>query len=1036
MTPPSSQAGATGTTEHLALLEGLPAPVRDLVAAAFVHQAHTFGDEIIRQGDEPDGFYVLVSGKARAVREEHGTEVLLGSLGPGDSFGEMGLLDGSPRLATIRASGPVEVLRLEPALFKAIASRHPEVRARLKAQARARQIQPLLSRHPVFSVLSREAVLKLTDALEELEVPAGGTVFRQGDPPGPMYLVYSGRLRARDEQLGDLSYLRSGDVFGEVSVHTGKPRAATVEAVSDASLLAISATAFHELEAQNPELHKRVEEQLALYTTGPARSVPLDFADELLPAAAVSGTTRAPAGDGTAAVPAAGDGTGRRLSRALGARRERHVRQMRQLDEADCGAACVAMLCRHFGHPVPMSAVRQAVGTSIDGTSLRGIQRGGEAVGLEVRSTKVSRSRLDSLALPAIVHWSGDHWMVLDEVRPDRVHVADPATASRWVPRQEFLDRWSGYAATVAPTPRLAEAPTQRANLGWLAPMVRPYARRFGLVALLALVAASLQMLVPVVTGQVINTVIPHRNYAELYWLIGALVVLQGTALVAGTVKARLLTRAAVRIDAATLDYLAGRILRLPLGYFESRRTGDIEARLDSMREVREFAVAQGSAALTYVTQLVVALALMLATSVPLGLAWLVTLPIYAAMARFWAGRMRPAYAELQEGLGRYRARRIDSIKGIETVKALGREEPLRRSMVREFEDIAARVIKADMTAISYGSATLFVTFTFLLVFLLAGSLEVMAKHLSIGGLVAFNSLALLASGPILGLLELWDGWQLGSVQLERLRDVLDQEPEQDDSEGKLRDVPSLEGRTSIKGLAFRYPTAPDVPVLEGINLEVRPGMTVAFVGRSGSGKSTLLKCLAGLLEPNQGVVQVDGIDLRQLNLVSLRRRIGTVPQHPYVFDGTITANIAFGEEGPDMDQVRAAAEIADAHEFIERMPLGYRTRVGEGGIRLSGGQAQKIAIARAIFHRPPVILLDEATSALDSEAERAVTENLRRLLEGRTSFVVAHRLSTVRDADLIVVLERGRIVEMGTHDELLARNGLYVHLYGQQLAG
>jgi ATP-binding cassette subfamily B protein len=246
--------------------------------------------------------------------------------------------------------------------------------------------------------------------------------------------------------------------------------------------------------------------------------------------------------------------------------------------------------------------------------------------------------------------------------------------------------------------------------------------------------------------------------------------------------------------------------------------------------------------------------------------------------------------------------------------------------------------------------------------------------------------------------------------------------------------VPTLEGTVALRAASFHYPQAPSAQILDEISLEVPAGTTVAIVGRSGSGKSTLVKCLAGLLPLTGGSVSYDGVDLRELRLRELRRQIGYVLQEPYVFDDTIARNIAFGETEPDRARVRAAAELADAADFIERLALGYETRIGESGMQLSGGQAQRISIARALYHRPPVLIFDEATSALDTESERTVKGNLDRMLEGRTAFIVAHRLTTIRDADLIIVLERGRVVEHGTHEQLMSRAGLYSYLAGQQL--
>jgi len=234
--------------------------------------------------------------------------------------------------------------------------------------------------------------------------------------------------------------------------------------------------------------------------------------------------------------------------------------------------------------------------------------------------------------------------------------------------------------------------------------------------------------------------------------------------------------------------------------------------------------------------------------------------------------------------------------------------------------------------------------------------------------------------------------------------------------------------------VGFRYGGPESPTILAGVTFEVSAGQLVALVGRSGSGKTTLIKCLAGLLEPTEGTIFYDGVDLNTLNYRDLRRQIGFVLQENYLFDDTIARNIAFGEDEPDMDQVRWAAQVANAHAFIARLPLGYDTRVGETGIALSGGQRQRLAIARALYHRPPILIFDEATSHLDTESERAIKENMAELLEGRTVFVIAHRLSTVRDADVIVVLDKGGVIEQGSHDALMQRQGLYYYLCSQQL--
>jgi ATP-binding cassette subfamily B protein len=503
-----------------------------------------------------------------------------------------------------------------------------------------------------------------------------------------------------------------------------------------------------------------------------------------------------------------------------------------------------------------------------------------------------------------------------------------------------------------------------------------------------------------------------------------------------GTVVQRyLLSFVAVRLDTATLDFLTRRLLALPMSYFSTRRTGDIQRRLEGVRHIREYLVQYGVSALTAATLLLATLGLMLLYSPFLTLVFLSLAPFYAALMYFSRRWLRPLYKELERAFGKYGSHQIDAIKGIETVKSMGAEGAFRDRILAEFNAVASRRFSADFTTLGYDGGVHMLTVLSLIFFLWAGAGQVMRGQMTIGAFVAFNSLVALANPQIMALLAAWDIVQYVTVLLDRLNDVLEEEPEQGPDHSQLVPVQTLEGRISFRDLTFRYGGPESPAILDHVSFDVAPNHTVAIVGRSGSGKTTLVKCLAGLLEPTGGTIHYDGIELRSLNYRDLRRNIGVVLQDNHLFDDTIARNIAFGELEPDMDAVLWAARAANAHDFIERLPLGYDTRIGESGIALSGGQRQRVAIARALYHRPPVLVFDEATSALDSESERAVQENMSRLLERHTAFVIAHRLSTVRDADTIIVVDRGRLVEQGTHDELIERQGLYYYLCSQQLA-
>jgi ATP-binding cassette subfamily B protein len=314
------------------------------------------------------------------------------------------------------------------------------------------------------------------------------------------------------------------------------------------------------------------------------------------------------------------------------------------------------------------------------------------------------------------------------------------------------------------------------------------------------------------------------------------------------------------------------------------------------------------------------------------------------------------------------------------------------------------------------------------------GAYLVIGGEMSVGQLVAFNLLVGNVTRPILSLIDLWREFQEINIALERLNEVFDAKPEEDATKSSLIRIPRIRGHIKFEHVTFRYPTRPDKNALQSISLEIYPGQTVALVGRSGSGKSTFANMLLRLHEPNEGRVLIDGYDLKQVSISSLRAQVGVVPQEIFLFSGTIRENIAFGDPDARLEQVVGAAMLAGAHEFISELPLGYETKIGERGQSLSGGQKQRIAIARALFKKPRILVFDEATSALDTESERAIQQNLDQILKDRTTFIIAHRLSTVRNADLIVVLDKGAIIELGTHFSLMEQKGMYYYLNSQQL--
>src|SRR5438094_8314357 len=1015
--------------EHFAALEPL-----------LQEEHYDFGDVIVRQGDPADSFYIMTNGRARALKvKDDGEEIPLGVLKPGDSFGEAALADGGIRSATVRCSTAVDVLRIDRNDFLQLTQQVPELKHYVEMTGRNRALQSFLYQFSNFGRLPPQALRSVIDNLAPIGFEKGSLIIRQGDDAGPMYVIEKGRARAFAGINGkerNLAFYREGDFFGELSILNGSPRAANVEAFTDCQLLALDPQSVLDLRNRFPEFDKLLSERLAVYQAKSEARIPLDFTSEMLPAE--TQTSNKVELDGEQP-PAKEEGEEDPFADEDGYFRKRHKRIRRiehitQIDEMDYGAACLGMICRHYGRKVSLARIRQLCHTATDGTSLKALCRAASELGLAARALKVSLRNLPMMPLPAIVHWEGNHWIVLYDVDKEFVRVADPAVGLLKLPRREFEAKWTGYAALFDYTIAFEQAPESKPTLAW----VVPFLARFKVILLqvfgLAVAVAFLQLLFPVFTQMVVDKVIVENDIGLLktilFGMLAALVFVHLSTLA----QVYLLAFAAMRLDTAVLDFLSRKLLALPMTYFTSRRTGDIQRRLAGATEVRQFAVQQGVGALLAVVFLVGAVILMGMYSPLLTLAFLATTPLYVGLMIFSVKVLRPLFQGVEESQGKYSSHQIDAIKGIEAVKAAAAESAFRDAILNEFLSVSQKLFKANFIVMSYDSLLQSIGLLSTAIFLWVGAMQVIHGHLSVGGFVAFSSLTAMAYAGIVRALGVWDTMQHASVLLNRLNDIFEQEPEQGNDRSHLVPVHSLEGRIELRGVSFKYggPEAPDI--LKNITLDLAPGRMVAFVGRSGCGKTTLIKLIAGLLEPTEGTIYFDNIDLKTLNYRDVRRHIGSVLQENHMFNDTIARNISFGDPEPDLDRVLAAAQAAAAHDFIMRLPLGYETKIGESGIALSGGQKQRIAIARAIYNNPPVLIFDEATSALDTESERAIQDNLGRLMAGRTTIVIAHRLSTIREAHSIVVLEQGSVAEIGTRDELLAQRGLYYYLSSQQL--
>ncbi|MDZ5650021.1 type I secretion system permease/ATPase [Nitrospirillum sp. BR 11828] len=698
--------------------------------------------------------------------------------------------------------------------------------------------------------------------------------------------------------------------------------------------------------------------------------------------------------------------------------------------QVNSGLECLRAVLGFHGLAADVGQLRHATGTAAALTPAE-LVRLARRQGLNAREVSSGWERLPALSLPAIAVLADGGYAVLARIADDRALLLDPATGNPAVwGKAEFEARWSGRL--ILTTKRLSLSDLgRRFDIGWfLAAMVK-YRWILGEVLVASLFLQLFALVTPLFFQVVVDKVLVHRGLSTLDVLVFGLVAVSIFETVLSGLRTHVFSHTTNRIDVELGARLFRHLLGLPLAYFASRRVGDSVARVRELETIRNFIT---GSALTLVVDLVftvVFIAVMLAYSGWLTAVVLLSLPLYAAISMGAGPVFRRRLDEKFRRGAENQAFLVEAVGGIETVKAMAVEPQLQR----KWEEQLAGYVQASFRVASLGNvASQAIQLVSKLVsagILYFGAGAVIAGKMTVGELIAFNMLAGRVSQPVLRLAQLGQDFHQAKLSVDRLGDILNTPTEPQARPGQTA-LPHLKGAVALEHVRFRY--RPDAaPVLEDVSVTVAAGQSIGIVGPSGSGKSTLTKLLQRLYVPEAGRVLVDGVDIAQVDAAWLRRQIGVVLQENVLLNGTVRENIALADPAMPLERVMHAANLAGAHEFILALPQGYDTVVGERGASLSGGQRQRIAIARALVTDPRILIFDEATSALDYESERVVQQNLGAISRNRTVFIVAHRLSAVRHCDRILTLEGGRVVEDGSHEELVRAGGRYATLYHLQ---
>lgn len=702
----------------------------------------------------------------------------------------------------------------------------------------------------------------------------------------------------------------------------------------------------------------------------------------------------------------------------------------------DTALACLVQIAAHFNIPADLMQLERAYIVDAKGADTVTLLRAAKEIGLQARRfSGIAVAHLVKMPQPCVCQLKNHTYVVLHGVNQQgALRIFDALSGKDgWADPQRFAEAFSGEVILFKRRFRMEKLKNKVEKFGfdWFIPVVAKYKSFLFKVLLLSLLLQVMGLLTPLFTQTIIDRVLTHRSVSTLDVLLSGMILVALFQQWMTALRAYLFVNTTNKIDVTLSQHLFRKVTELPVKYFDKWQVGDVVSRMGELETIRSFLTGQALTVVLDVVFAVIYLTVMFLYSTTLSYIVWVTIPLYiilnAVIAPIYKKRINERFLLASE----QQSFSIETITGVRTVKTMGVE----KTFVERYEEVLARYVKSALSVLNVanaaGSIGTFLQLAFNLAILWIGADQVMKHRITVGELIAFQMLAGQVIAPILNLVNMWQSFQQIRVSMTRLGDIMDEKSEPAFNPNRTT-LPSLRGEVVFDQVNFRY-KVDGKNILSDINLRIPAGAHVGIVGRSGSGKSTLTRLVQRLYVPDSGRVLIDGVDIAQVETAWLRRQIGVVLQENFLFAGSIKENIAVALPNIDEAAVLRAAKLAGVDEFVKDMPQGYETFVGERGSLLSGGQRQRVAIARALLLDPRILIFDEATSALDTESEQHILANMKEISKGRTTITIAHRLSTVKGCDAIIVMDHGRIMEVGTHEALMAHKGYYYHLYASQ---